>query len=243
MSGSKTEIRAVLLDFGGTIVEELPDDMDSVLLELFAAKGLSLDKRSTKRDDFSRAYWARRYSALSRGSRWTPAIRTDCNLALMDHYGLSGDKERVAREIAERDAWFNLRATFPDVLPTLKALGKMGLMLGVVSQSLHTSEELREELRARGLGSHFDLVLTSESAGIDKPDPRLYLDALSHLGVKPDQACHVGDNIEKDVRAASEAGLLGILIDRKAITGTPQGIMTIRALTELPALIRARNQR
>jgi putative hydrolase of the HAD superfamily len=240
MKGMSKDIRGVLLDFGGTIVEELPDDMDSVLLNLFIGRGLVRGNRPMKRENFSRTYWLEHYASLPRGKRWTIEIRTDCNLALMNHLGLVGERERVASETAEMDNWFNIRSTFPDVLPTLKTLREMGFKLGVVSQSLHTSEELGEELVARGIAGFFDVVVTSESTGIDKPDPGIYLDAISRLKTRAEETCHVGDNMEKDANGAIGAGLIGILIDRNSKAEAPQGVIVIRSLTELPGLVRSK---
>jgi putative hydrolase of the HAD superfamily len=65
---------------------------------------------------------------------------------------------------------------------------------------------LREQLAKVGLDHVFDLVLTSAEAGSPKPEPALFLEALSRLGVEPGRTVHVGDG-EADRDGAHAAGL------------------------------------
>ena len=51
-------------------------------------------------------------------------------------------------------------------------------------------------------------VIDSREVGLDKPDPRIFLAALSELGVAPAEAAHVGDSVPRDVKGALAAGLL-----------------------------------
>jgi putative hydrolase of the HAD superfamily len=65
---------------------------------------------------------------------------------------------------------------------------------------------LREQLVKIGLDHPFDVVLTSAEAGAPKPEPPLFLAALSRLRVKPGRAVHVGDG-DSDRDGAGTAGL------------------------------------
>lgn len=232
-----TGIRGVLLDYGGTMVEEFPEDTDTLLIRLFTERGLTQRGSTLEGQGFWRRYWGEHYASLSRGKRWTLEIKTECNRALIEHYGFDGDVERVAHEIAEPNAWRSRLALFPDVKPTLEALRFRRFKLGVVSQNLSSSHELAEDLSDRGLGGYFELVLTSESAGYDKPDPRLYLEAVSRLGLVPSEVCHVGDSLLKDAEAAKLAGLRGILLNRAGGTENLPGIEVISSLSELASVL------
>lgn len=59
---------------------------------------------------------------------------------------------------------------------------------------------LPEILEVVGLRPYFQHLSVSALSGVAKPDPRLFQEALSALGVAPEEAVHVGD---------SEADLLG----------------------------------
>ena len=61
-----------------------------------------------------------------------------------------------------------------------------------------------------GIRHLLDVVVISESAGVRKPDPRIFNDALSRLGVVPSAAAYVGDNPDVDVLGAKRSGLLAI---------------------------------
>jgi putative hydrolase of the HAD superfamily len=85
----------------------------------------------------------------------------------------------------------------------LERLRGAGLSLACVSD---WDIGLGEQLAKIGLVHLFDLVLTSAEAGAPKPEPALFLEALSRLGVEPARAVHVGDG-EADRDGAHAAGL------------------------------------
>jgi HAD superfamily hydrolase (TIGR01549 family) len=77
--------------------------------------------------------------------------------------------------------------------------------LGVVTNGIDRVQ--RSRLRASRLDSFFDVVVTSESCGHAKPDPRILLVALDALGLRPRDALYVGDDPATDGAAAAAAGM------------------------------------
>ncbi|MBD0291353.1 MAG: HAD-IA family hydrolase [Thermoleophilia bacterium] len=65
---------------------------------------------------------------------------------------------------------------------------------------------LADHLRAAGLRSRLDVVVSSAEAGAPKPDPAPFRLALARLGVAAEDAVHVGDE-EADRAGARAAGL------------------------------------
>jgi putative hydrolase of the HAD superfamily len=65
---------------------------------------------------------------------------------------------------------------------------------------------LHEHLARLGMTERFVAILTSAEAGAEKPDPRIFGLALERLGVRPEEAVHVG-NEDVDRLGASAAGL------------------------------------
>lgn len=109
--------------------------------------------------------------------------------------------------------------------------------LGIVTNGIDRVQRAR--LRAAGLESRFAVVVTSESCGFSKPDPRILHTALSKLGVGPAEAVYVGDDLRVDGGAARAAGMAFWWIDHTgAETGDlPPDWRRFRTLREL-ALVR-----
>ncbi len=99
----------------------------------------------------------------------------------------------------------------PEVPQTLERLRRIDLRLALVTNRGRPLEP--DYLERLGLARFFDAVVVAADAGIYKPDPRLFLQALDALGVPPSQALHVGDNYYADVRGAQAAGLHAVLMD------------------------------
>ena len=102
---------------------------------------------------------------------------------------------------------------FPEVYSVLCKLKQHDeLKLGIISNFDERLELILEQLDIR---SFFDLVLTSRSIGIAKPDPAIFTTALILSGVqKSSEALHIGDSIELDYNAANNIGFNALLIRR-----------------------------
>jgi putative hydrolase of the HAD superfamily len=150
-----------------------------------------------------------------------PAVRDSAADALFDIY-----------LTAYRQNW----RLFPDVLPCLDALA--GEALGIISNN--GTEATLTKLRHVGLAERFADVTTPESAGVSKPDARIFQVACARLGAVPERCVYVGDWLDGDARAARDAGLTGVWIDRTGSGDPPghaEGIVVIRDLSELPPML------
>ncbi len=88
---------------------------------------------------------------------------------------------------------------FPEVLETLNRLHG-SYRLGVISNG-------NADVHHIGIGHFFHFVLHSAEAGISKPDPLIFHQALARAGVSVDEMVYVGDDPEKDIIGACRAGL------------------------------------
>jgi putative hydrolase of the HAD superfamily len=122
---------------------------------------------------------------------------------------------------------------FPDTVPALRELRARGVKLVAAS---NWDISLHEQLAATGLTPLLDGALSSAEVGAPKPDPELFTRALALAGVRPEEALHVGDDVEADVGGAVAAGLEPVLIDRDGSLTAPPGVRVIASLAELPAL-------
>lgn len=109
---------------------------------------------------------------------------------------------------AEPKAW----ALYPEVLETLAALKKRGLILDVIS---NFDSRLVGILDGLGAGVLFERVFVSSRVGYAKPDRRIFNAALDYHGLASADALHVGDSEIHDLRGAAEAGIRGILVERQ----------------------------
>jgi putative hydrolase of the HAD superfamily len=74
---------------------------------------------------------------------------------------------------------------------------------------------LRFILEHLGLSKFFEHVFVSSEIGADKPDPEIFRRALKIIHLEPDQVLHVGDDADRDWKAADAAGLLVFKLDRQ----------------------------
>jgi putative hydrolase of the HAD superfamily len=118
---------------------------------------------------------------------------------------------------------------FPDVLPTLRSLLERGKTLAVVSNWDPALSTLLAEL---GLAEFFTFILPSAEIGVEKPDGRIFKLALQRLGLRPQEAVHIGDKYEADVVGARAVGITPILLDRKG-KARYQDVICISSLAEL----------
>ena len=103
----------------------------------------------------------------------------------------------------------------PSAAPVLEALKYRGCSLGLISNTAMTSgATFRVYLKRLGLLQFFDAVVFSDEIGWAKPSGRVFRQALDALGVPPDAAVHVGDDLATDVGGALKAGLRAVWIAR-----------------------------
>lgn len=103
---------------------------------------------------------------------------------------------------------------FADVTPTLDRLKRQGIRLGLISNWQRGLKQFCEEL---GVASYFDVIISSAEVKSEKPDPRIFREALARLGASPECALHVGDSIDEDVLGASSVGIRAMLLDRRGM--------------------------
>ncbi|GLF98956.1 HAD family hydrolase [Streptomyces yaizuensis] len=224
-------IRAVLWDIDDTIFDYGGADhagMEQHLLAEGLADGFTSDGQALRRwKELTAIHWAR----FSAGETDWPGQRRDRVRGFIGH----------ALSDAEADDWFGRYlvhyeaawALFPDVLPALDALG--GYRHALLSNSSLTVQ--RPKLAALGVADRFEAVVCAVELGISKPEAEAFRSACRTLGLPPEQVAYVGDEPDIDARGATDAGLMGIWLDR-ADTGGRPGLTRVTDLAQLPALLR-----
>ena len=105
----------------------------------------------------------------------------------------------------------NLWWLVPDGLgPALDAIRALGVKVVIVSNSEGMLDVLFERLK---IASHFDLVVDSGKAGVEKPEPGIWQIALAAHPTPPDRVLHLGDTYATDIAGAEALGFRAALID------------------------------
>jgi HAD superfamily hydrolase (TIGR01509 family) len=135
--------------------------------------------------------------------------------------------------------WWEAQPIYDFVRPTLDRLREMGLRMGVVSNSLMPGDALRRNFDKAGILEHFDAVVFSAEAGVNKPDPRIFDEALGIIGVEANDAWFVGDKPQRDALGAHRAGMTAVLVDSEHVhrmNDGPEYVPEIRIkdISELP---------
>jgi putative hydrolase of the HAD superfamily len=124
-------------------------------------------------------------------------------------------------------------ASFPDAAPALRELRSLGVRLVVAS---NWDCSLPESLEGAGLWELVDGAASSAVVGEPKPSPAVFRAALEIAGVDADEAVHVGDSLDNDIKGARTAGISAVLVDRSGAP-PPPGVTTVRSLGEVASLV------
>jgi putative hydrolase of the HAD superfamily len=114
--------------------------------------------------------------------------------------------EVAYEHFAEAGVW----ELYPDVLETLEEL-RPRVQLAVVS---NFDGRLRMILEQLAISKFFSYVFVSSEVGADKPDPEIFRRAVRYMKLEPKQVLHVGDDPERDWKAAETAGLAVFRLQR-----------------------------
>jgi putative hydrolase of the HAD superfamily len=225
-------LECVLFDAGDTLLAPAPS-FQGRFVAVAAARGLPLEEAAVD------AAIAEAVRAVEWPSDWTdPATQRGFWVGFYRRVLAALGHEWDGLELAEAlfaafsdPAGYRL---FDDVRPALEALAGRGLKLGVVS---NFEPWLEDVLALEGVDHLFAAVAISGKLGVAKPDPEIFLAALTEAGADPAATVHVGDQPANDVAAARAVGITPVLIDRFARHPDPDGTHRVEDLTGLVRLL------
>lgn len=100
---------------------------------------------------------------------------------------------------------------YPETRGVLEDLRTGGFPMGVIS---NFTDRLIALLDHHGLLGMFETVTYSQEVGAEKPDGRVFAQALQRTNHRPADAVHVGDSWTEDYVGARSAGLRAIWLNR-----------------------------
>ena len=226
----------ILLDALGTLVA-LEPPAPRLRTELADRCGLQVTEAQAGAAIAAEIAYYRAHLDEGRDPAGLHALRRRCAEALQA--ALPAGARRLELDHVLEALLASLRFTaFADVRPALQDARARGQRLVVVS---NWDVSLHDVLRALGLEPLLDAILTSAEAGVRKPAPAIFEQALALAAagtpeaIEPGEAIHVGDSLEEDVAGARAAGIEPVLVRRDG--GAPvAGVRMIESLSELESL-------
>ncbi len=202
-------VKAIFFDIGGTLRVTRPDegrDLTKIeaLMALIGEKAAPEDfmARVRKGEKAYRRWCKPDYIELPEAELWTRF--------LLQEY-----PEAFIRENAVRinQYWRESRRKYvlPDMIGTMRELGRRGYKLGLISNTTSSIEGylLLEET---GLKDLFSSVILSAEYGRRKPHPSLFVEAARRAGVRPDECAYVGDRPSRDLIGARQSAYAEVVI-------------------------------
>ncbi len=200
-------VRAVILDFGGTLAEGGIDWNEYHEAILKTLKALGHDIVPSRLKKAIQAALGDLEKVRARGEELT---FEEVYGSALSRLGVSPEEETLEaiHEVFRRHYRQDLYPCIDDVLGRLSERYALALISNTMS------DQPRIILERTGLARHFDVIVCSRDLGVRKPNPRIFEYVLERLGVASDEAIHVGDSVEADMEGASNAGLTPIWIRR-----------------------------
>jgi putative hydrolase of the HAD superfamily len=222
-----TELRAVVIDALGTLVELQPPAPR--LRRMLRESGFEVSEEQAAAGFAAEIAYYLDHHLDGADPERLERLRDRCAEELRSALAIPGLDHATARRAMLGALEFT---PYEDVLPALRELRERGLKL-VIGSNWDCS--LPVWLEPTGILEFVDGVVTSAEVGAPKPSTRVFERALAIAGATPAEALHVGDRLDNDVEGAVAAGIRPVLVQREG--EPPPGVEAIRSLRELPALL------
>jgi FMN phosphatase YigB (HAD superfamily) len=117
--------------------------------------------------------------------------------------------EHAKRRAAGIPEGFVAADLYPDAVPALQGLARVGCRLGVAGNQPAGTEDF-----LRALPVELDLCVTSGTWGVSKPDPRFFARIAEALSLPAARIAYIGDRLDNDVLPALAAGMVAVHVRR-----------------------------
>lgn len=148
-----------------------------------------------------------------------------------------GMEDEQAAEVAEQAfaVFYQQRSQiefYPDALATVEHLAQRYPLIALTNGNA--------DLKLIGVDHLFKAYFSADIIGTAKPDPEMFVAALQHQNIAPEQCIHIGDCPVNDVLAPKRVGMQAIWVNAEQETWQstehqPDAIIT--HVRELPALL------
>ncbi|MDP4083199.1 MAG: HAD family hydrolase [Bacillota bacterium] len=115
--------------------------------------------------------------------------------------------EKQARDFQDYYEYcLNHLELFPNTVELLENIKKLGMGVGILSNG--PTEHQLNKISSLGLTKIIerDLIFISDSVGVAKPNPEIFIHVANKVHITPNELLYVGDSWINDVVAPSQAG-------------------------------------
>jgi HAD superfamily hydrolase (TIGR01549 family) len=106
------------------------------------------------------------------------------------------------------EAYPNCALEMPGAKITLGKLRTRGLKTGIITNGTARTQNIKIDLL--GFRPLIDIAIVSETAGVKKPDARIFAQALAELQTAANETIFVGDHPQNDVLGAQSVGMQAV---------------------------------
>jgi putative hydrolase of the HAD superfamily len=226
-------IKAVFFDLYHTLIGYDPPREEGVASTL-ARMGFDIPSKTLRRPLVTADEYFYRETGKKplkdRNEEETVSLWSEYQSVVLREAGISPTPEIIENILTDmKSAKYDL-VLFDDVLPALNALKDRKLFLGLISNADRDISPLLEKL---GILSLLKTHLTSQEAGMAKPQKGIFQKAAERIGVSVKEALYVGDQWVVDVQGARGAGMQALLLDRGSYFGEIPESEKITTLKEI----------
>lgn len=225
------EINHVFFDLDHTLWD-FETNSDNAFLEIFERHKMldSSEKFLTYYRPINHEYWR-----LYRNEKVTKAqLRYGRLKDTFDKINISVSDKQIDQLAHDYiDALPNYNELFEGAIDLLEYL-KPKYELHIITNGFN--EVQYRKMKASGLSPYFDKIITSEDAGVKKPNPVIFNYALDNTKADKKRSIMIGDNWEADVMGAINFGLDAIFFNPEAQPVSPQ-IKSVQNLASIKSLL------
>ncbi|MDO5698321.1 MAG: HAD family hydrolase [Dermatophilus congolensis] len=236
-------IRGLLLDIDDTLVDTQAAMRGSCAAGAAAAWPDEAPELHTRISDIFYDDPAGHFDAYTRGEQDFPTMRNARYSVACRELGLADVRFDVF-ESNYRVAFKGSQRLFADALPMFDAADAAGIGVCLLTNSGGGQTEVK--LEAVGLTGRAPMV-TTDTLGVGKPDPRVFAMAAEIVGVDPHEVLVVGDTLPTDILGAQRAGMRAAWLQRRELP-PPRGagwgtelndplVRVVESLHEVTALL------
>jgi putative hydrolase of the HAD superfamily len=123
---------------------------------------------------------------------------------------------------------------FPHALETLAYLFQK-YHLHLITNGFQEVQQVK--LKSSGMDQYFQQLITSEAAGVKKPEPGIFNFAFQLTGSRPEDSLMIGDDYEVDIIGAQKMGMDQVFFDPEQQFAKNGSTYQIRDLIELKEIL------
>lgn len=213
-------VKAIFIDFYGTVVHEDGEVIKQVSQEIFDTG------RVNDKSEIGSYWWNEFQTAFI--SAYGESFKTQRELEYQSldktihYFNSSADAESLSNLMFEH--WVK-----PPIFEESKQFFEISPVPIYIVSNIDR-DDILQAIKFHGLEPNG--VFTSEDAKSYKPRKELFEFALNSIGLSAEQVVHIGDSLSSDVKGASSVGINTIWINRSG-REIPEGVIAVGNLLEV----------